>query len=241
MVMDISRSMLAQSSVDSPTRIERAKAAAARIRSELPGVPVGLASVTNRVLPHLFPSADEEVFRATLDRVIGIENPPPGTSFLTVQQQRLRNATSLASLSSITARRFFSPASSRRLLVVLTDGESPQVAAPSVGRSLRKAKIDVIFLQFWNPKEKVFTNGEPEVRYHIDPAARSTLEQLAATTGGAAFAETDLDTTVRATKSVLGDGPTVDRGRQPDRMPLAPYLALAAFLPLSLLLWRRDR
>ena len=241
MVMDISRSMLAQRSVDTPTRLERAKAAAARLRDSLPGVPVGLASMTNRVLPHLFPSADQTVFQATLDRVIGIENPPPGTSFLTVQQTQLRNATSLSSLTSVAGRRFFSPTASRRLLVVLTDGESPQVAAPSVGRSIRKAKADAIFLQFWDANEKVFTNGEPEVRYHINPAARSILERLAATTGGTVYDESELGAAVQTARDLLGDGPMVDQGRRPDRTPLAPYLAMAAFLPLTLLLWRRDR
>lgn len=241
MVMDISRSMLARRSLDSPTRLERAKEAAARIRAALPDVPVGLASMTNRVLPHLFPSADPDVFRATLDHVIGIEKPPPGTSFLTVQQQRLRNATSLSSLSSIAGRRFFSPRSHRRLLVVLTDGESPEVAAPSVGRNIRKTNASAIFLQFWKPKEKVFTNREAEVRYHPNPAARSILERLAATSQGEVFDETQLPAAVRAAREALGSGPLVDQGRQPDRTPLAPYLAVAAFLPLTLLLWRRDR
>jgi hypothetical protein len=240
-VMDITRSMLAQRSIDSPTRLDRAKAAAAELRASLPGVPVGLASMTNRVLPHLFPSADPDVFRATLERVIGIERPPPGTSFLTVEQLRLKNATSLASLGSIAGRRFFSPTSTRRLLVVLTDGESPQVAAPSVGRSIQKAKADAIFVQFWAPNEKVFTNGKPEARYHPNPAARSTLEQLAATTEGRVYSESQLGAAVRDARAVIGSGPTVDQGRQPDRMPLAPYLAIVAFIPLTLLLLRRDR
>ena len=241
MVMDISRSMLAQSRLDAPTRIDRAKVAAARLRDALPGVQVGLASMTNRILPHLFPSADETVFQATLDRVIGIENPPPGTSFLTVQQLQLRNATSLSSLTSVAGQRFFSPTASRRLLIVLTDGESPQVAAPSVGRGIRKAKADAIFVQFWNPNEKVFTNGEPEVRYHINPASRSILERLAAASGGTVYGENELGAAVQDARDALGSGPMADQGRRPDRTPLAPYLAVAAFVPLSLLLWRRDR
>jgi len=36
-------------------------------------------------------------------------------------------------------------------------------------------------------------------------------------------------------------GPVVVTGRGRGRKALAPYVALAAFLPLSLLLWRRDR
>ena len=64
-VLDVSRSMLAQSSLTRPQRIERAKAAAIELRRGLPDVRVGVASLTDRVLPHLFPSADEKVFEAT--------------------------------------------------------------------------------------------------------------------------------------------------------------------------------
>ncbi len=82
-VLDVSRSMLAQRSLDEPMRIERAKKAATELRAALPDVPVGVASLTDRVLPHLFPSADQEVFEATLERSVGIEQPPPRSSFLT--------------------------------------------------------------------------------------------------------------------------------------------------------------
>jgi hypothetical protein len=42
-------------------------------------------------------------------------------------------------------------------------------------------------------------------------------------------------------REIVGSGPTVVQGHRPDRIVLAPYLAAAAFLPLTLLLWRRDR
>ena len=241
MVMDISRSMLAQRNPASPARLERAKGAADRLRASLPGVPVGIASMTNRVLPHLFPSADEEVFRATLERAIGIERPPPGSSFIAAVQDTLTNATSLASLAGVASQRFYSPAASRRLLVVLTDGESQRVSAPAVGRSLREAGIETVYLQFWAANERVFTAGTPE-SYRANPAARSILDGLAAATQGRVYDESNVGAAVRRAREVLGSGPTrveKDDRRQP--LALAPYLAAAAFLPLALLLWRRDR
>lgn len=241
LVLDISRSMLARRSLGEPTRLERAKAAASRLRASLPEVPVGIASVTNRVLPHLFPSPDQDVFEATLERVVDIEHPPPGSSFLTAVQTRLQNATSLASLASVAGRHFYSPTARRRLLVVLTDGESPGTAAPKVGRSLQRARIEPVFVHFWGAKEQVFSDGEPEVRYEPDPAARSILEGLAAASGGSVYGEGALGGVERRARQVLGAGPTVARGYRPDRIALAPYLALAAFVPLTLLLWRRDR
>ncbi len=242
MVFDVSRSMLAQGSLETPTRLEHAKAAAERLRADLPSVPVGIASLTNRVLPHLFPSADEIVFRATLDQAIGIEQPPPGSSFLTGEQQSLKNATSFTSLAGVATQHFFSPEASQRVMVVLTDGESPAVAAASVGRSLRRAGIQTVLLQFWGAKEKVFSDGAPEPGYASDPAARSTLDRLAAATGGRAFDESDLGAAIDQIRADLGSGATrieVDERRQP--FALAPFLAVAAILPLILVLWRRDR
>ena len=241
-VFDVSRSMLAQKSADTPTRLERAKGAAARLRAELPGVPVGVASLTNRVLPHLFPSADQSVFRATLEQAIGIEQPPPGTSFLTAEQESLKNATSFASLAGVATQHFFSPAASSRVLVVLTDGESPVVTPPSVGRSLRAAGIRTVFLQFWGARERVFSDGAPEPGYVPDAKARSTLDRLAAQSSGSVSDGTDIGAAVRQIRADIGNGPTrveADDTRKP--LALAPYLAAAAFLPLSLLLWRRDR
>jgi len=42
-------------------------------------------------------------------------------------------------------------------------------------------------------------------------------------------------------RKLLGSGETVRVGERRNRLALAPYLAGATFLPLLLLLWRRDR
>ena len=109
--------MLARSGADAPTRLGRAKAAAIKLRSALPEIPVGVASLTDRTLPHLFPSADADVFRATVGLALDIEKPPPRSSFIT-------NATSFDSLATVATQRFFSPPAARRAVVVLTDGET---------------------------------------------------------------------------------------------------------------------
>lgn len=242
MVVDISRSMLAQRNLAAPARLERAKETAALLRASLPGVPVGIASLTNRVLPHLFPSADEAVFRATLERAIDIERPPPGSSLFPVDQLSLRNATNLASLAAVASQRFYSQTARHRLLVVLTDGESSRVSASAVGRRLRGAAIETVFIQFWAPDERVFSNGRPEPEYRSNPAARSILDRLAVATQGSVFDEGDLEAAGRRARDVIGDGPVrVETGERRRTLMLAPYLAAAAFVPLALLLWRRDR
>lgn len=234
-VLDVSRSMLAQSSVGAPMRIERAKEAATRIRASLGDVPVGVASLTDRVLPHLFPSTNEEVFAATLERSVGIEQPPPRSSFAS-------GATSLNALSTLRGLRYFRPTASERLAIVLTDGETQPVANTRLGGLFqRDPAIDVVFVQFWDDAERVFTRGVPEPQYQPDPSARAVLDRLAASAKGAVYTEGEIDRASAKAREYLGSGPTVVRGEKAGQLALAPYLAFAALLPFGLLLWRRDR
>ena len=234
-VLDVSRSMLAQSSLDSPQRIERAKAAAVELRRGLPDVKVGVASLTDRVLPHLFPSADEKVFAATIDRSVAIERPPPRSSFVT-------GATSLNALASIRGLRYFTPTSKSRVVIVLTDGESEGVANARLGGLFRRdPAIDLVFVQFWDEDEKVFSRGAPEPQYKPNPGARGILDRLAASTTGAVYSEDQIGAAERKTREFLGRGPTAVQGERAGKLVLAPYLALAAIFPFGLLLWRRDR
>ena len=234
-VVDVSRSMLARRDVGSPQRLERARAVATSVRASLPDIPMGVATLTDRVLPHLFPTTDGEVFEATLRRSIGIEKPPPRRSFAT-------GATSLNALATLRGLRYFTPNSTARLAIVLTDGESQPVANARLGGLLRRSPpIKIVFVQFWGEEERVFTRGVPEPQYLPDPSARSVLDRLAASADGAVYSETQLEAVQEEARELLGDGPSVVTGEQAGQLALAPYLAAAALLPFGLLLWRRDR
>jgi hypothetical protein len=234
-VLDVSRSMLAQKDLGSPQRIERAKEAAEELRRGLPDVRVGVASLTDRVLPHLFPSPDEKVFDATIDRSVAIERPPPRASYLT-------GATSLNALATMRGLRYFTPTSTARVAIVLTDGESEPVANARLGGLFRRdPAIGLVFVQFWNADEKVFTRGAPEAQYAPDPGARATLDRLAASTDGAVYSENQLGAAERKVRQDLGSGPTIVQGERAGKVALAPYLALVALLPFGFALWRRDR
>lgn len=233
-VLDVSRSMLAQSGPASPMRLDRAKAAASTFRVSLSQLPVGIASMTTRVLPHLFPGANEDVFFTTLDRSLGIERPPPPSGLATV-------ATDLSSLGTIRGLRYFSPSTNKRLVVVFTDGESSAVSNARVGTLYRqRPAIDLIFVHVWGRDERVYTRGAPEAGYLPDPSARSTLDRLAESTRGFVYSEGDLGAATRKGRELLGDGPTLVRDESGRRVALAPYLAFFAFLPLTLLLGRPD-
>lgn len=234
-VLDVSRSMLARRSSESETRIERAKAAARTVRAAFPEVRFGLVSLTDRALPHLFPSIDHDVFEATLTRSLGIEQPPPRSSLAT-------NATSLDALATIRTQRYFAPKSSKRLLLVLTDGESQPVTGARLASVLRRPPVtDVVFVHFWHPDERVFAGDSPEPQYRPDPSSSIILDGLARAVSGDVYAESEIGGATAKARELIGSGPTVVRGEQGGQIPLAPYLAAAALAPLALLLLRRDR
>jgi hypothetical protein len=234
-VLDSSRSMLARSSPSSPIRYARANRAALRFRAAVADVPVGLASFTDRVLPHLFPSIDDDVFVSTLQRSIGIDRPPPQGAFIST-------ATRLAALESVVSRRFFSPTSRARLLFVITDGESVPLSGAKIGAAFRRSPgVETIFLHVWDGGERVYDGADPEPQYAPDPRSRAILDAAAVTLGGSVYDEDELGAAIAKAHQLLGDGPTVTRGVRRNQVGLAPYLAGAVFLPFALLLWRRDR
>ena len=234
-VVDISRSMLARQDAGSPTRLARAKVFASLLRASIPEVPVGIASLTDRTLPHLFPGVDKDVFNATLDRSVGIERPPPRSSLVTT-------ATQLDALATIRSQRYFDPKSRKRLVVVLTDGESQPVSTARLSDAFRQVPaIETVFVQFWGHDERVFAGDAPERRYRPDPSARAFLERLGRAVDGSVYGEDELIQARQDIRRRLGSGPTVVRGERSGRVALAPFAAAAALAPLLLVLWRRDR
>ncbi len=234
-VLDTSRSMLARSGPKTPIRYERARAAAIRFRDALPDVPVGIASFTDRVLPHLFPSANDDVFVATLRRSIGIDRPPPQGTFVTT-------ATRLEALEAVVTRGYFSPTARRRLLVVITDGESVPVAGASLAAAFhRPPGVDAVFVHVWDQDERVYNAGQVEPQYSPDLRSRATLEHAADVVGGSVFSEGDLGGAIGKARDLIGEGQVEPRGERRHQLALAPYLTGAVFLPLTFLLWRRER
>lgn len=234
-VLDTSRSMIARADLRAPTRFERARRAALRFRGAFDDVPVGLASLTDRVLPHLFPSVDDDVFVATLQRSLGVDRPPPQGSFLTT-------ATRLAALETVVTRRYFSPTARTRLVFVLTDGETVPVSGAKLAAAFRRPpRVETIFLHVWGGDERVYSGGRPEPQYRPDPRSRGILAVAARALGGHVFRESDVAGATAKARELLGGGPTRVEGERRNRLALAPYLTGAVFLPLGLLLWRRDR
>jgi hypothetical protein len=223
-LVDVSRSMQARAAPGASTRLDRARDLAVRVRDGLADVPVGLASMTDRTVPLLLPSADANAFEQTVRRALASESPPP--------REVNTVATTLAAIGDTAGANLFLPSDRRRVVVVLTDGESRPFAEGEVARALRAARIDLVTVHVGDADERVFRDGGiAEQVYRPDPRARDTLQGLAAATGGAAVEE-DGGGAVRAAAAALGDGPTRTVGGERRLVPLAPWLALLALVPL---------
>lgn len=233
-VIDTSRSMAASKTASSRTRLDRARAMALRVRADLGEVPAGLASLTDRLLPHLFPSSDPATFTATLERSVGVDRPPP-VNFN-------RTATALGALASLPTRGFYSPEISRRVAVVFTDAESRAFSTTGISSVFRRPPgVRAIFVRIGNGDERVYTiEGDLEQAYRPDPNAPQTVQTLAAATQGLAFEEGDADEVVAAIRNYMGRGRTEVRGDERTKFALSPFAAGLAFLPLGLVLWRRN-
>lgn len=232
-VFDISRSMLARPGPGEPTRFDRARRSALDVRSRIQDVPAGVASLTDRVLPQLFPSISSQAFAATVTRSLGIERPPP-------DRFGRGRATSLRALASLATRNFFAPPARRRVAVVYTDGESLPLDAGALRAALESGNVRVLFVRVWRPEERILGSPRPrDASYRPDPTTGPELAALARDLGSRVFEESQVDEIARAARERLGRGPTGPQGRDLQSRELAPYAALAAFAPLAFLFWRR--
>ena len=232
-VLDTSRSMLASEKAGSATRFERERELAVRLSEELPEVPMGLASMTDRVLPHVFPTTDGRVVRTALREAMGVEQPGPTVSLTGTP------TTTFDSLAAIPTRNYFSPAAKKRLLVMLTDGETRPPEQDLSGPFGRGKKITTLIVRVGNPGEQIWFGGTPEDAYQPYGDAAAALARVADQTG-ARVLEDDPNGVVAAARAALGTGPTADRIIEGERQALMPWVTLAAFLPLGFVLLRRN-
>jgi hypothetical protein len=223
-VFDTSRSMAAAATTHAPTRLDRAVAAAVRLRDAIPDVPSGVATLTDRVLPDLMPVGGRTSFDLAAQRAVAIESPPPAETGV--------RATTFAALSDIESGNYFPPKATRRLVVLLTDGESNPVEAGDLARKLHGYRF--VAVRVWRNGEHVFrADGRPETAYRPDPLGRIELGKVAGALGGQAFEESDLGGAAAALRRAAGSGPTEKvGGTTSSRTLLAPWLAGVALILL---------
>jgi hypothetical protein len=233
-VLDITRSMLAGRSADAPTRLQRATRVAARIRAAVPDVPVGLASFTNRVVPHVFPTVEAAVFGSGLRRAIGIEQPPPDRAEGAV-------LTAFDALAPLQTHNFFARTTTRRVAVVITDGETNPVAFETIDVLRSPPRLDLVIVRVWDENERIFRSQLPaDQEYRTDPGSTDVFRSFAEATRARTFDESEVGKAAATVRRLLGRGEAVATGNEVSARPLAGWTFALAFLPLGYLLWRRN-
>jgi hypothetical protein len=231
-VIDTSDSMRASSGPQGSSRLARAKKIAMHLQRALGDVPVGIATMTDRVLPDVMPTTDPALFDRTIAQSVGIDRPPPS------QQYRAARATNFQALVPVIGSHFFSATTQHRLLVVLTDGEaSPNLDlfGLGIGHALKP-----IFVHVWKADERIYVNGRVDPRYIADPGSGPLLQKAANVSSGAVFDESQVGPLVRAAHAVVGSGASESHVNAYARIALAPWVALAGVLPLGFLFYRRN-
>lgn len=232
-VLDISRSMLASEAPGAPTRFERARGEALALQAELADVPVGIASLTDRLLPHLFPTTDRRVFVATATDAVGVDRPPPAIGSSGI-------ATRLEALGAAPTLSYFTPTAKRRVVVVFTDGETQPVSSALAADFGRRPRIDVVFVRIGSGSERIYESGVVEQGYRPEPRARAALATAASLVRARVFEEGQVDGVAADVRASLGSGPTRERRHEGGRFALMPYVALTAVFPLGFVLLRRN-
>ncbi len=179
------------------------------------------------MLPDLLPVAEIGSFDGVARRAVAIESPPPRDSSV--------RATTYSALADIASGNYFDPGASRRIVVLLTDGESRPVDAGQIARALPAAKgYRFVAIRFWNSREAVFgSGGKPEAGYRPDPSGRAVLDGVAAADGGRAFSESQRRRRLDGPRaaSPAAARPPSRRGERRSRLALAPFLAAARAPP----------
>lgn len=232
-VFDTSLSMSAREGKDGPTRLQRAKQEADQVIPQLGDIPVGLATMTDRVLPDLMPTPNLAVILRTLHQSVGIDRPPPS-------QVYNGRATTFQALFPIPIANFYNPGVQHRILVVFTDGEDAPFRS-SVDFDLARAMtVHPLFVHVWAPTDRIYLHGRVDRNYRPDPTSAGVLARFTAAAHGQVFAEDDLHALVHAIRDEAGNSRARTTVVGYARVALAPWFVLAGIVPLGFLLYRRN-
>jgi hypothetical protein len=221
-VLDTSRSMLASPTPGGSSRLAEAKQVALELEEHLPGVPLGVATFTDRVLPDLFPTSDSAAYDSVVESV-GIDAPPP-EDVNTV-------ATTFDALTQLATEGFFAQSQHKRAVLLVTDGESRAFDPANIGSTLSSHGIRLAVVRVGGGDDRVWKpNGKPEANFRPDPkGAAASIARLRAATGGGTDA-------AGIVAKAIGSGPTTVVGLEPRTRTLSPFIALLALVPLAFIL-----
>jgi hypothetical protein len=232
-VFDTSTSMQARTGPHGETRLERAEHEAEEILPKLGTIPVGIASMTDRVLPNLMPTTNPTLLRRTIEQSVGINRPPP--------EQRYRGrATTFAALYPIPRSNLYSPGVRHQILVIFTDGEFVPIDSP-IGYELARAMtVHPLFAHVWASTDRLYVHGRVDPNYRPDPTSATELSKFAVAARGRVYGENDLQALTKEIRTEAGHDPVETDVLGYARVALAPWFVLAGVIPLGFLLYRRN-
>lgn len=220
-VLDTSRSMAAAASPTNATRLARAKQIALALGSRFGDLPVGVATFTDRVLPDLFPTPDRAAFDSVVSSV-GIEDPPP-RDVNTV-------ATTFDALGALGTQGFFPDSAHKRVVVLITDGESGAFDPNAVAAGLADHGVRLAVVRVGDGSDRVWSaDGRPEAGYRPDPiGARVAVSRLEAALG-----DRRGESITSFVRKAVGSGPSATVGLATRTLTLAPVPAVLALVLLA--------
>ena len=218
LTFDVSRSMQATGTPGGVVRLERARALGRQVHAALADVPTGVATLTNRMMPLLFPTGDERGVTAVIDHSLRLMQPQPAA--LTAAR-----ASSLAALTLAADRSYYNPSARKRVLVVFSDLDSDFFSLEGTLRLLRQQRIEPFLVRVAAPGERIFDAAGRPNAYVSESTV--TIEGLRRA-GWHAFEEDESARLVTEIRSYLGRGPVEASGLVASQRSLAPWLALAA-------------
>lgn len=225
LTFDVTRSMLARRSLDGPVRLERARVIAREIHGGLLDVPTGVATLTNRMMPLLFPTGDERGVSAVLANSVRIMQPQPAR--LTAPR-----ATQLGVLTLAADRSYYNPEARRRALVVFSDLDTDYFSLEATLKLLRDHQIEPFVVRVAAAGEQIFDAQGRALAYR--PASTVSVAQLRAA-GWHAFEESQSQRTISEIKGYLGVGAMQENGLIESEKSIAMYVALVALLLVAAL------
>jgi len=228
--VDTSNSMLAARAPGAVDRLQQARQGAIALRRRLGGLRVGLAAMTNQVLPLLPPTADEDTFTAVVRGSVQPNTPEPLASDVNAGNV----STSFSNLELVPELNFYGNAK-HRLLVVMSDNETNFFDPNVVKDAFASHRVGLVLVQVGSTHDRVWENGQADRSYRPQRSEERKVARLAqASAGGRLFTSGDTDAVAKRLRVLAGHGPS-SAGPDDERryVLLSPYLLLAT-LPLLL-------
>jgi hypothetical protein len=191
-----------------------------RIHGALRDVPTGVATLTNQMMPLLFPTGDERGVSAVIDHSLKLMQPPPAA--LTAAR-----ASQLGALTLAADRSYFNPGLRKRVLVVLSDLDTDFFSLDGTLKLLRRHRIEPFLIRVAAPGEQIFDNhGRPESYTSVSTVSVRSLRSA----GWHAYEEGQTRQVIADIRSYLGTGTTRPSGVIETQRSLARLAALGALL-----------